>query len=224
MSDEELRGEPFSIASAPLFLTARFPAPQRALGWSLSHPGFSTIREVVWVEVRGAELIGVDPKSLLRAKLAAHGLPDALGFMTARNVLKYHLGRRRAEDVWATCLTTVGLSNAERVGSRLSQPERVGTINTLVHVSETLTEGAMVEALSIVAEARTAAIIETMPARDAPSVTGTGTDCIVVTCPRDGEPNPWAGLHTAIGEAIGGAVYEATQDGVKSWRCDVGLK
>ena len=56
-------------------------------GGVLLHPGFATIRDVVWVEVRGADLVGVDPKALLRAKLAAHGLPDALAFMTARNVL-----------------------------------------------------------------------------------------------------------------------------------------
>jgi len=38
---------PFVVHCAPPFLTARFAGPQRALSWSLLHPGFATIREVV---------------------------------------------------------------------------------------------------------------------------------------------------------------------------------
>jgi adenosylcobinamide amidohydrolase len=209
---------PFTIGCAPPFLTAHFSAPQRTLGWSLTHPGFATIRDVVWLEVRGADLVGVDPLALLRGELAAHGLPEALAFMTARDIRRYHVARGHAEDVQAVCLTTVGLSNAERVGVRRAWRTSVGTINTLVHVSKPLTDGAMIEAISIATEARTTAIVEAMQKGDKPAVTGTGTDCIVVACPCDGEATPWAGLHTAIGEAIGGAVYEATREGVALWR------
>ena len=49
-------------------------------------------------------------------------------------------------------------------------------------------------------------------------VTGTGTDCIVVACPCDGTPVAWAGLHTALGEAIGAAVYEAVRAGAEQWQ------
>ena len=209
---------PFSIACAPPVLIARFAGPRRTLGWSLLHPGFAVVRDVVWLQVRGADLAdGVDPKALLRAALEARGLPDALAFMTARDVQKHHLSLRRAEDIEAACLTTVGLSNAERVGARRQGGAHPGTINTLVHVSHPLTDGAMVEALSIAAEARTAAIVEALRVGEAPTATGTGTDCIVVACPCIGEPTPFAGLHTAVGEAVGGAVYDATREGVELW-------
>jgi adenosylcobinamide amidohydrolase len=211
---------PFALRCAPPFLAARFFVPQRTLGWSLLHPGFAVVRDVVWLQVRNADLTGVDPLELLRRKIAEHGLPDALAFMTARDVRRHHLSLRRVEDAQATCLTTAGLSNAERVGSRRGARPPAGTINTLVHVSQPLTEGAMIETISIVAEARTAAIIETMRVEGAPTPTGTGTDCIVVACPCDGEPTPWAGLHTAIGEAVGGAVYAATREALELWRED----
>ena len=81
--------------------------------------------------------------------------------------------------------------------------------------------GRWFEALAFVAQARTAAILEAMRVGDALTVTGTGTDCIVVACPRGGEPTPWAGLHTAVGEAVGGAVYAATREGVEVWRREV---
>lgn len=212
---------PFVTECAPPFLTARFAAPQRTLGWSLLHPGFAVARDVVWVEVRNQDLgPAIDPQAFLRARLVVAGLPDALAFMTSRDIRRHQLCTRRVEAVEATCLTTVGLSNGERIGARKSQQPRVGTINTLVHVSVPLTDGAMVEALSIVAEARTAAIIDSRCVERGTSITGTGTDCIVVASPRRGDPVAFAGLHTAVGEAIGGAVYDATREGAEQWDRD----
>jgi adenosylcobinamide amidohydrolase len=214
----------FAIECAPPFLMARFPSPRRVLSWSLLHPGFATIRDVVWVEVRNRDLgPDVDPRRLLRARLAEAGMPDALGLMTSREVRLRHLCATAVEGVRAECLATVGLSNGERVGARRSVHAAAGTINTLVHVSHPLTDGAMVEAISIVAEARTAAILECQRPEDRPAITGTGTDCIVMAAPAEGEPAPWAGLHTAIGEAIGAAVYRAVREGAEEWAAEKAL-
>ena len=213
---------PFAIDCAPPFLTARFAEPQRTLGWSLLHPGFAIVSDIVWVEVRNSDLgPSIDPQAFLRVRLADAGLPNALGFMTSRDIRRHHLCRRRVEDVEAACLTTVGLSNGERVGSRKAYGPHVGTINTLVHVSAPLTDGAMIEAISIVAQARTAAIIESRRRERGAVITGTGTDCIVVASPCRGAPLACAGLHTAVGEAIGGAVYGATRSGAEQWDRDV---
>jgi adenosylcobinamide amidohydrolase len=213
---------PFVIGCAPPLLTARFTAPQRTLGWSLLHPGFAVVTDVVWVEVRNSDLgLSIDPRAFLKARLANSGVPHALAFMTSRDIRQHHVCERRVDAVAATCLTTVGLSNGERVGSRrASAHPHVGTINTLLHVSEPLTDGAMIEALSIVAQARTAAIVDSWRAERGTAVTGTGTDCIVVASPCRGEPLAFAGLHTAVGEAIGGAVYDATRSGAEQWDRD----
>lgn len=213
--------EPLTIDCAPPFLTVRFAEPQRTLGWSLLHPGFATAREVVWVEVRNRDLgPSVDPVAFLRARLAEAGLPDALAFMTSRDIRRYHRAKRDVEGVSATCVTTVGLANAERVGARKARAPHAGTINTLVHVSAPLTDGALVEALSIVTQARTAALIDWGRAEPGAAVTGTGTDCIVVASPQAGSPLAYSGLHTALGEAIGGAVYGATLEGATQWQQD----
>ncbi|MGO9941371.1 MAG: adenosylcobinamide amidohydrolase [Rhodoblastus sp.] len=212
---------PFVVDCAPLFLTARFLTPQRTLGWSLLHPGFATIRDIVWVEVRDKDLgPNVDPRAFLRARLAQARLPQALAFMTSRDIRRHHFRKRHVENVEACCLTTVGLSNGERVGARRVLQPHVGTINTLVHVSAPLTEGAMIEALSIAAQARTAAVLETRPSGATGPITGTGTDCIVVSAPCQGDMLDCAGLHTAVGEAIGGAVYDATREGAETWDAD----
>lgn len=209
---------PFAVDCVPPFLKVRFAEPQRTLGWSLLHPGFAVVSDVVWVEVRNSDLgPSTDPKAFLRARLAEAGLPDALGFMTSRDVRRHHSCRRRAGGVEAACLTTVGLSNGERVGSRRMHGPNAGTVNTLVHVSAPMTDGALVEAISIVAEARTAAIVECRGS----GITGTGTDCIVVASLCRGAPLDCAGLHTAVGEAIGGAVYDATRTGAEQWDRDM---
>jgi adenosylcobinamide amidohydrolase len=213
-----LTAPPFVVECKPPFLIARLSSPHRTLGWSLLHPGFSIVRDVVWVEVRNRDLgPGVDPTRLLQSKLVEAGLPDALAFMTSRDITRWRFSEARVEDVEAACLTTVGLSNGERVGSRRAVRAAAGTINTLVRVSRSLADGALVEAISIVAEARTAAILETRQQEPGPAITGTGTDCIVVASPCDGEPVSCAGLHTAVGEAVGAAVYRATRAGAEQW-------
>jgi adenosylcobinamide amidohydrolase len=83
-----------------------------------------------------------------------------------------------------------------------------------------LTDGAMVEAISIVAQARTAAIIEFQDVQRGTAITGTGTDCIVIASPFRGDLVAWAGLHTDVGEAVGSAVYAATRDGAEQWERD----
>ena len=223
MHDGDTRGAPlatppFVIQCAPPFLIARLSSPHRALGWSLLHPGFAIVSDIVWVKVRNRDLgPGVDPSMLLRTRLAEAGFPDALAFMTSRDITRWRLSEACAEDAHAACLTTVGLSNGERIGSRGHGRAAAGTINTLVRVSRPLADGALIEAISIVAEARTAAIIESRRPTGAPSITGTGTDCIVVAAPCEGEPFWCAGLHTAVGEAIGAAVYRATREGAEEW-------
>ena len=176
---------------------------------------------MVWREVRNADLgPDVDAFALLRDGLAAIAALDAVAMMTSRDIRRHFVRVARIEDATATCLATVGLSNGETVGQRRTgRPGPLGTVNLLVHVDQALTEVAMLEAMSIAAEARTLAILEGDHHPDAggPAVTGTGTDCIVIACPAVGEPAPFAGLHTAVGEALGAAVLAAVRTGVTDW-------
>lgn len=209
---------PFAVHCAPPFLVVRFTEPQRTLGWSLLHPGFATTTEIVWVEVRNADLgPAVDPQAFLRERLRAAGWPEALGLMTSRDIRRHHLRSRQVDGIAAACLTTVGLANGERVGSRRTPGPHAGTINTLVHVATPLGDGALVEALSIAAQARTVALLDSSRGERSKAITGTGTDCIVVTAPGHGPALACAGLHTAVGEAVGAAVYDATRHGAEEW-------
>jgi len=210
---------PFRLELSHPLLIVRFEGEQRILGWSLTKPGFATTRDVVWLEVRDADLgPHVDPLDFVRTKLSTQGLDDAAAFMTAREIARHHLAQSRIGSAIVTCVTTVGLTNGEKVGERRGSHDCVaGTINTLVHVSHALSPGALVESISIATQARTAAIMDTNKLRQGPAITGTGTDCIIVAAPEIGSPATCAGLHTELGEAIGAAVYDATYAGAVAW-------
>ncbi len=212
----------FTISCAGPILAARFTEVQTVLSWSLTRPGFVTTRSVAWLEVSNDDLpLGVDPTQFLSERLETAGYGDAVQMMTSRQVAKHHLVIRREGEVEAACLATVGLSNAGRVGQVSSLMTLAGTINLLVHINQPLSIGAFIEALSVAASARTAAIMELGIKVNDETATGTGTDCIAVAAPCEGNNGkkmaPHAGLHTDIGAVIGGAVYHAIAEGGRMW-------
>lgn len=192
------------------------------LSWSLTRPGFQMARRVAWIEIRDADLpAGQDAEQIITIRIAKAKLADAISLITSRDVSRHHTSQVTIDDVVATCVTTVGLSNGERVGQRFATTRTgVGTINTMVHVSKPLSEAALIEAITIAAEARTAAILDAGVRRSGVAITGTGTDCIVVAAPRGGSVR-FAGMHTAVGEALGASIYKAMRDGIATWLQDM---
>lgn len=192
------------------------------LSWSVTKPGFQMAQHVAWLEVRNADLKPCeDPVDSIRRMTDAAGLGDVIVLVTSRDITRYHLADAAVEGATATCVTTSGLSNGERVGLRLNEPDWLpGTINILLHVSRPLSQAALIETVSIVTEARTAAILDAGIRRAGVAVTGTGTDCVVVAAPEGADGVRFAGLHTAVGEAVGAAVYRSVREGVDVWQRD----
>lgn len=198
-------------------LIARLSHPMRTLSWAPYRPGYVTTDTVIWREVRNADLTeDFDAISWLADDLVTLDEANGLGLLTSRDVGTYRLEHAKSARSSATCLATVGLSNAERVGTRLStEAATTGTINLLAATSTALTETAMIEAMSIATQARTAAVMDVGLNLPTGRATGTGTDCIVIACPPG--DTLYAGLHTDVGEAIGRAVYGAVSKGAQHW-------
>lgn len=203
------------------WLTFDLGAPCRVLSWALHRPGFVDASAITWREVRNADLpADFDVAAWMPAEFAARGAGDHVGFLTSRDVTAFVETRAEVEDVVARCVATTGLSNAEAIGTRLDRSGKDwGTINIAVHVSCPLAEVALLEMLSLAASARTAAVLSV--AHDLPTgrSTGTGTDCIAVAAP-DGDAL-YAGMHTAVGEAVGRAVFDAVAQGAREWQAHV---
>lgn len=188
--------------------------------------GFVTAHHIAWREVRNADLpIDFDVIGWLDGEVATH-LPrpqDSIAMLTSRDIHFHHHHRAEIGDTVAEALVTLGLSNAERIGTRrLAAPEAYGTINIAARLNRHLTQSAMLEAMTIIAEARTTAVLESgyqvMVDGKAMTATGTGTDCITLACTADADrPETFAGLHTEIGHALGLAVYEAVRAGCDTY-------
>lgn len=211
----------FTIACARPWLVAQFGGPRRMVSWSLNRPGIVDARKVVWLEVRNADLTpGLDPARWFADRLVEAGHEDAVGMMTARNVAFHHHASASVEGVRAECLVTLGLNNGERIGQRVTTPwVGPGTINILCDVSVPLHDAALLEAASLVTQARTVAIIGAGYRRAGmrEAVTGTGTDCVVLSSPPGRSSERFAGMHTAVGEAVGAAILRATDDALNQW-------
>ncbi len=192
----------------------------RVLSFAPWRPGFQNTQRIVWREVRNADLTpDLDAEAWYAAELARNGQQDAVGLLTSRDIGRHFLREAVVEGQRACCLATVGLGNAERIGSRLG---RVlvdwGTINVAVRIGAPLSDCALLEALSLSAEARTAAVLSVGLATPMGLATGTGTDCIAVAAPPGHAA--YAGKHTALGEAIGHAVFQAVQAGAADWMAE----
>ncbi|WP_460274073.1 adenosylcobinamide amidohydrolase [Celeribacter sp. ULVN23_4] len=201
------------------WLAADFGAPMRVLSFAPYRPGFVTARHIVWRELKNADLpVGLSVDDWIASEMARHGHADAVGFLTSRDITKFKHMEVTVADAHVAALATVGLGNAERIGARTPRDwavETYGTINIAVQLSTPIRESAQIEALTIAAQARTAAVMEAgLRFVDGP-VTGTGTDCIALAAPAG--QGAYAGLHTALGEAIGQAVYRAVAIGAAEW-------
>ena len=65
----------------------------QVLSWSLNRPGFVMARQILWREVRNADLpVDRDARAWLIGNLARRGTPEAVAFLTSRDVTRHHFG------------------------------------------------------------------------------------------------------------------------------------
>lgn len=206
-------------------LVARFARAQRFLSWAIAGGGAARGREVAWCQVADGELTPeVDAAALLAERLAAAGVPDAVGLLTSSDVGRYVQQSASSDGLEARCVVTVGLGNRLRAGDSPGPARPVGTINLLCALSRPLTEAALIEATALCAEARAVAVVESgaTSVRSGLPASGTGTDCHVIASPDEGEPLAFVGKHTAAGHLIGRVALSAVTAGVRAWLSEHG--
>ncbi len=196
------------------WLLLDFGKDLRLIGWPVVGPALGTARRVAWLQVRNADLPpGRDPAAYFAERAAAASVIFDAGLMTAADLNGFATAERDSVSV----IATGGLGNAESVAPSLLAPRKtaqVGTINVVAVIEHPLTLAAQIEAVSIVAEARTAAVMGfgLTTTDDGRPVTGTGTDCILVAAPDSDTGLAHCGLHTPIGRALAEAAYESVRD------------
>ena len=203
------------------WLVVELGAPHAVASWAVVGGGLQEAEQIAWLQVRDADLgPELDPVQWLEERRSQVGLKQAVCMLTSSELVHHQFTRQEIDGLRAEVVATVGLSNRLAVGDPPT-PGVVGTINIVVVVNRALSPAAMLEAMSIAVEARTAAMVslQTHSTVSEKLATGTGTDCIVVAAPLTNttEPARYAGKHTALGAVIGQAVLHAVAAGGKVW-------
>ena len=200
------------------WLIVRFPETHTVVSWAPVGGGETETNTIAWYRVTAEDLRPpVDPKEFLKNRLAKAQISKAVGLLTSADIDSYADIEKSLDGITVRSVVTVGLTNALRVGDLPRLAEPVGTINLLCQISRPLSKEAFLEALSIAAEARTTALLESgiVSTESQMAATGTGTDCIVIAAPRAGETLRYAGKHTLLGHLIGSSVLDALRSGIK---------
>lgn len=164
-----------------------------------------------------------DPSRYLgRVALTVGAEPACVALMTAVDLRQLVVLREESDRLWVEGFFTVGITNAVRAGeppvpagdgNRRLVP---GTINIILVTNARLTIPAMVGAVQVVTESKTAVLLsENVPSwTGLPGATGTGTDAVVVACGQ-GPSLRYSGTHTLMGAMIGRLVRCGVTEGLR---------
>ena len=161
---------------------------------------------------------------------------NSAGMMTAASMKSFRFHFETIQEYALLICVTSGLDNARRVGDPADDPGLhlsntsgtpslpAGTINMMMVTNAPLSQGAALEAMLLMTEAKTAACYDlNIQSRKLPFssnqhttklATGTGTDATLVATPQEHEGSAilYCGKHTLLGEKIGAGSYRILKD------------
>ena len=199
-------------------LIVTLPERYRVLSWAPLGGGVVEAQTILNHQVNTHESPALEPDVFL--DILAHRLGvefPVVGLMTGVPIKRLVQRAVMHDDFTIQCFATVGLSNALAAGDPATYEEHVGTINLVIVVSHPLTPPAMIEAVQLVTEAKTAALMGAAIRSTVSNAlaTGTGTDCVALACPVGAPASRYCGKHTKLGELIGRVVSEAMGEGIR---------
>lgn len=198
-----------------------FPTTYRVASWAIINGGLTTADGVTWLEVSNKELEPPTcPTELFTERLQQAHIDNYVGLMTSASLQYQNSLTVQNDNLKVSCTSTVGLSNAMRIGEQTNFNHKVGTINTVCRINQKLSDQALLEGLAMITEAKTAAVLDAniLSYQSSELATETGTDCCVIASPLTGNAIEYCGKHTVIGQLIGEAVYQCITMGINSWK------
>ena len=196
----------------------KFDAPRQVISSAILNGGIVQASHLVNLKVPKRLESHEAPETTLAKYCADAGWSGTVvGMMTAASMDSFRMANETVQDIDIVALVTSGLSNPRRVGDpaehreMITQSKEIGTINIMVMTSAALTGPAMVEALMITTEAKSAALHESGIRSSVSNkvATGTGTDSIAIVSGLGPETVRYCGKHVLFGEILGRLVTDA---------------
>jgi adenosylcobinamide amidohydrolase len=218
-------GQPkfFQVRVAKNTLVVTFPSPRTVTSWAILNGGVRTRVSHIINHHVDPHTSGTDPRKTLRQAARQIGLKGAfVGLLTGADVQRFSMAHAAYKELQAYVITTAGCGNLATVGETgkyvegISSSVPAGTINIILALNYAFTPEALLEAISIVTEAKVRALYEfnLRSVATGESATGTGTDCIAVAAGRE-RRYIFCGKHTKWGELVGKAALESIRGALR---------
>jgi adenosylcobinamide amidohydrolase len=198
--------------------------PLRVLSSAILNGGLQDAQSWLNLRVSGEHHDG-HPAESLKGVADSLGWPGpVIGMMTAASMDSCRMRYTSHHGISVLCVATSGLQNARRIGDAADATAwedhrwRPGTINVALFTNASLTPAALVEAIQLISEAKTAACHDgdvTSPVSGL-IATGTGTDATAVFCDPAGPTIEFCGKHLLLGELIGSLAYDVVLQGIQA--------
>ena len=199
-----------------------FDQPRPVLSSAVLNGGFCLAQQILNLRVERDNDTEESPQTTLTRYCQYQGWPgQTVGMMTAASMNSFRQFSTQQQEVELSVIVTTGLENARAAGdpadwSQIADEAYVlGTINTVVLSSASLTPAAMVEMVAVATEAKAAAMrrLNVVSQVSSEIATGTGTDAIAIVG-GSGPPVSYCGKHTLLGEWVAKGVMQAIEDSV----------
>ncbi|RKX82291.1 MAG: hypothetical protein DRP58_10535 [Spirochaetes bacterium] len=208
----------YSIDHTSEYIHIRFNRSNKIISSAVLNGGISSVDHILNLKVPLNVKHNDSPDKTLKDFSNKKGWYGKItGMMTAASMNTFEIKRQFLDKTEVLILVTAGLSNARRVGDKADYKNEAGTINIIMYTSAILTEAAMIEAVMIITEAKTAALAElkiTSPI-SGKIATGTGTDSVAVISGQGPDKYNFCGKHVFLGEIIGKNVLAAVRSSIK---------
>lgn len=203
-------------------LVVTFPRPRNVISWAILNGGMRTHASHIINHQVDPHTPDSDPRRTLRQAASRIGIKGSfVGMLTGADVRRFSMGRTLYNDLQAYVISTAGCGNLATVGEagtyvEGNPPVSPGTINIIVVLNYAFTHEAMLEAMSIVTEAKVRAVYEfgLKSVATGQPATGTGTDCIAVAVGHD-RRYVFCGKHTKWGELVGRAALDSIRGALR---------
>ncbi len=208
----------YSLEHTPDYVHLKFSKPHRVISSAILNGGFTHADHILNLKVPlKTDSIDGPEKTLQLFSQKKNWTGITVGMMTAASMNTFVIRKKSINNTEVVVIVTSGLSNARKVGDKADFRNRTGTINIIMYASGQLTPAAMVEAVMISTEAKTAVLqeLKILSPVSKKIATGTGTDAIVIVSGYGPDNFEYCGKHVLLGETIGITVIDAVRASVK---------
>ncbi len=212
-----------SLNQTSQHIHVEFSIPHQVLSSAVLNGGLVYANHIVNLRV---------PKSLATSNSPQYTLSEyckdanwngiRVGMMTAAAMDSFRMAKESVQGIDIIVLVTSGLANSRRIGDRaehrmmVAESEQTGTINIIFITSAILTDAAMVEAVMMMTEAKSAALQDAGIKSPLSNkiATGTGTDSVAVVSGHGPDTTSYCGKHVLFGEMLGRMVTDTVASSI----------